>query len=479
MGVDKTVLTAADGGPSGQAALFIGAAKDVTVKDMTIELTGGTGDASPIKATFSGDAGNHDVSENLTLENLTLVGNNLGNGLNLHGVRNVTVNNVTVENYAKCGIALAYATDVEISNVTFTKAEGCWADIGMMYKDSADYAVPVTGVVLGEGIDFAMYVVYAENAEYTLDYSEYADVFGLTQTADGWALTRTIAARIENADGSYVNYSTVQGAINAAKANDVVTVMAGTFDEALVINKDITLVGAENGGTIIAGPKDYSSISVVKASESGNNSDLYAIVLVTGGANVTLENITVQGKIDQFLATYGSKGTVVGLAVCNASLTAENVNVYDITIAESDNANYFGVQTGIAVLASAVTPDTYTVSFTGGEVKGFEKGGFVIRSGIKLFTLKDATVLGCGETALIAQNAVQVACDSVIEGNTLGDVEYTGADSAAAILTVDMLANGKTLNGYSFALDGDNSALEEALAASNTFSNSEVNFSVI
>ena len=124
-------------------------------------------------------------------ENLKLVGNNLGNGLNLHGVRNVVVNSVTVENYAKCGISLAYATDVEISNVNFTKTEGCWADIGLMYKDSADYAVPVTGVVLGEGIDFAMYVVYAENAEYTLDYSEYADVFGLTQTADGWALTRT------------------------------------------------------------------------------------------------------------------------------------------------------------------------------------------------------------------------------------------------------------------------------------------------
>ena len=250
MGVDKTVLTAADGGPSGQAALFIGAAKDVTVKDMTIEPTGGTGDASPIKATFSGDAGNHDVSENLTLENLTLVGNNLGNGLNLHGVRNVVVNNVTVENYAKCGISLAYATDVEISNVTFTKTEGCWADIGLMYKDSADYAVPVTGVVLGDGIDFAMYAVYAENAEYTLDYSEYADVFGLTQTADGWALTRTIAARIENADGSYVNYSTVQGAINAAKANDVVAVTDTTFTAPIEITVPMTIKGLNGAATL-------------------------------------------------------------------------------------------------------------------------------------------------------------------------------------------------------------------------------------
>ena len=464
-----------------QGGIFLNGANGITIEGLTIELTDTSARAAVIKATFNsdGETDYSDLSENVTLRDLVLIGNeSSGGGINLHGVKNVVVDSVRIENKYGVGISLAYATDVEISNVTFTNESG-WGDIGMMYAaDNPDYVVPVKGVTLGEGIEFAMYRIYAEKAEYELDYSAYADQFGLIESAEGWLLTNTIAASITK-DGVTVNYATVQGAINAAEAGDVVEIAAGTFDEALVINKSITVKGAANGETVIAGPADYSSIQVVTAAESGNSSDLYAIVLVTGGAEVTLQDLTVQGKIDQFQATYG-KGTVVGVAVCNASLAAEDVNVYDITIAESDDANYFGVQRGSAVLASATVADTYTVSFTGGEVTGFQKGGFVIRSNIKLFTLRNATVLGCGATPLIAQNAVQVACDSVIEGNTLGNVEYTGEadDSSAALLTVDMLANGKTLNGYAFALNGDNTNMEEAVLAANTFRNSQVNISV-
>ena len=192
LGVDVTTITATEGGTTGAAGLYIGAAANVTVKDMAIVLTGGTKNTSPIKVSFSGGTGDHSVSSDVTLQNLRLVGNNLGSGLNLHGVDGAVVDNVTVENYAKVGISLAYATDVEISNVTFTN-ENCWGDIGMMYAaDNPDYAVPVKGVTLGENIEFAAYHIYAENLSYEMDYSAYSDVFGLVESENRWDLVNVI-----------------------------------------------------------------------------------------------------------------------------------------------------------------------------------------------------------------------------------------------------------------------------------------------
>ncbi len=255
-------------------------------------------------------------------------------------------------------------------------------------------------------------------------------------------------------------------------------VRPGTHYEALVIGKDITVKGTA-GETVIAGPESYDALPCIESEESGNSYAMMALVYIKSG-NVTMEGISVTGDIQNFYdAFYGTLSgySPVGIAVCNASLTAKDVDVRNIGIAESDNANYFGVQAGIAVLASATEDNGYAVSFDGGTVEGFQKGGFVIRDKISSFTLKNAEIRGCGATNLIAQNAIQIACDSVIEENTIANIGYTieGTD-AAGILTVDMAANDKTLNGTA-VVDGENQTLVEVIESSNTFSNVQVNVS--
>src|SRR3989344_8940731 len=47
------------------------------------------------------------------------------------------------------------------------------------------------------------------------------------------------------------NYTTIQDAINNASIGDVINVSAGTYDEDLVIDKTIELVGSPNLDTII------------------------------------------------------------------------------------------------------------------------------------------------------------------------------------------------------------------------------------
>lgn len=401
-----TTLTALDDGSSGQAAIYIQGADNVTIQNLTVKLSGGSADASPVKATFgiedpaegSDSSDTDDVSENVTITNVVLIGNNLGHGLNLHGVSNAKVSNVTIENYAKCGISIAFATGVDISNVTFKDAE-CWADIGLMYGSSDIYGTPVTGVALGAGITFAANALYAESAGYGV-------------------------------------------------------------------------------------PTGYESygLTPITTSESGNSWNMIAIVYIKSG-EVTLNNISVEGNIQNFYDAFYSSGTpvsgydVVGIAVCNASLTANEVNVRNIGIATSDDANYFGVQTGIAVVASAAATGEYNVTFNDGTVEGFQKGGFVARANINLFTLNGVTVTGCGATALTAQNAVQVACNSVIEDCVIANVEYTPeGSSASGILLVSM--DGKTVNGETVTAENHEGIIAVINDAGNTFSSvvEEVNF---
>lgn len=47
-------------------------------------------------------------------------------------------------------------------------------------------------------------------------------------------------------------YSTIQGAINAATAGDVIYICDGTYNERVVVNKSLTLRGQSEAGTIMA-----------------------------------------------------------------------------------------------------------------------------------------------------------------------------------------------------------------------------------
>lgn len=248
-GVDDTKLTFDGGGSTGAAGLYIGASDDVEVSNMTITLTNGDGNASPIKASFSGAAGDHTVCEDLVLQNLKLIGNGAGSGLNLHGVTKAKVYNVVIDSYYKVGISIAYATGVDISKVTFNDTSA-WGDIGLMYKANDDYKTPVTGVVLGEGIKFGMNVVYADSgSDYAVvDWSNYADKFALTEGESSWALAG-IVAKIGD-----TNYSSLTAALNALEEGDTLTLLEGEYDSIYLPQvANLTVVGAGKDVTIVKG----------------------------------------------------------------------------------------------------------------------------------------------------------------------------------------------------------------------------------
>ena len=59
------------------------------------------------------------------------------------------------------------------------------------------------------------------------------------------------------------DYSTIQEAINAASAGDVIHVKAGTYFENVVVNKSLSLIGEDKETTVIDGGQAGTVIRVI------------------------------------------------------------------------------------------------------------------------------------------------------------------------------------------------------------------------
>lgn len=467
---DATVLKFGNNGNaiSGQADLMI-SSSNVGLRDFAI--VGGhtdNGTVSTIKVTNLTEGG-EDPSQ-ITLQNLTVTAG-AGHAINIHGATNVTIDGCTLSDYGKVGVAMARANGVTVQNTTFTNA-AAWGDIGLMFDtenpDNPAFATP-SRLILGEGNVLAKNLIYSErpaSAESGKDTVEGADAYGLlVESESGWTIVAPVA-KIGD-----VGYATVQSAIDAAANNDIIEIYADTVAEQIVVDgKNVTIRAAKGRQPVIVGPADYTKMTSVSKTNINESKDVYSIVLATNGATLTLENVTVEGKLDftqeeiEWLAQTETM-RYSGVASCNASLTMNGVDVYDIV-----NQNYFGFQNVCSVYAVGEG----NVEIDGCRIERFQKGGIVARSSVTSFKLTNSYVLGAGEIDITAQNAVQIECDAVVEGNSLGNVAYNGPQNASAVtlLTVDMLRNGKTLNGYTFHV-GDNSALEADLHEKNTFVESE------
>jgi hypothetical protein len=104
-------------------------------------------------------------------------------------------------------------------------------------------------------------------------------------------------------------YTTIQAAINAANNGDIITVAPGTYNESVVVNKSVTLEGAQYG---IAG---LSSSRNNSANESIVDNGDTAFDVTT--SNVTIDGFTIEGSAKQ---TDGGFGVFIGNNVSGTHL---------------------------------------------------------------------------------------------------------------------------------------------------------------
>jgi hypothetical protein len=223
-----------------------------------------------------------------------------------------------------------------------------------------------------------------------------------------------VAAAPVLADGTIIyvpaDYSTIQEAIDAALDGDTIIVAAGSYEENIVIDKSLTLKGAQAG---IDARTRSGAETIIEADE-----DAIGISILTNADRVVvIDGLTVQN------ALHAMSTPEFGLMAAN--ITVKNVRVLNssefgisLTFTSRATVEYCYVEGAkIAINAGAVEPAPPTVAtFRNNEVVNSE----------------------FGITGYLG--------DSLIEGNLISDFSNGGVGISAQFLNTEIKNN--TVTGY-------------------------------
>ncbi len=229
-------------------------------------------------------------------------------------------------------------------------------------------------------------------------------------------------------DSGELYFNTISAAIAAASAGNTIRVTAGTYIEQVTINKNLTLIGAGTGTTIIQAPASLVNDSLGKK----------VIVETSNSAIVTMSGFTIRGPGSLTCASIDYGVFVVG----NSSLHIHDsaiTNIEDTPLGDCQNGS--GIQAGSQALSQI---GSLTVTNT--TISNYQKTGVVIDNIGSTGTITNNIITGVGPTPVIAQNGIQISrgATGVVSGNTISGNVYTGGAGACA-------GDGSTANKVTYA----------------------------
>ena len=222
-------------------------------------------------------------------------------------------------------------------------------------------------------------------------------------------------------DDDECQFTSVQAAIDAAAAGDVVTICSGTYTGNITISKNVSLVGSLEDTELI-GTGDGPVVTV-----NAGVTALLRFALVSGGTGATLEGVLVGGGIfnsgDLTVANaLIEKNTAeVGAGIFNrtrATLTLNRV-IVQLNQAQGDDQTFGG---GLYNAFGGQATVTQRSAITNNEAAN---GGGIFNNGI--LTISDATTIvtnvGSGDGGGIVNDEGDVTIDdsTVIGNKTPGD----------------------------------------------------------
>lgn len=431
-GVDATIINTGDVSVSGQAGVLL-QANGTEIHDLSVVSSNPGSSGGAIKASDIGDgANNMPRLKGIVIENVS-VSAGAGFGLNLHGVDGAVVTNVTVEKAAKASVSVALA-DVAFTNLT-TNESGWKADIAIAYNPNNQLAYYAPSSIKVDDSTLEYNVITSErsaDANGGVDKVETDIPMAAIKNDDGsfTFVDRDVAAEqgiLIERTGEY--YATIQAAVNAAEDGDVIDIPAGTYNENLKVEKDITLKGAGEATVIkfVAEDREAQDYFSGKA---------YPVVYATG--NLTMEDLTVAGPTDQH---HGIDGILA-----KADLTMRNVTVKDIRCT-ADGGDVCGVNYGKGVIVDG----DGDVVIENCNIENFQKNGIDIETSGEAL-IKDNVIKGIDDNSIIAQNGIVLrgGTDATVEGNEISNLRYTAdnewSDGSYAVLAYDDVTLSMTKN---------------------------------
>lgn len=220
-----------------------------------------------------------------------------------------------------------------------------------------------------------------------------------------------------------------KAAINAASDGDTILIAAGTYQEQLTIDgKNVTLSGAGQGQTIILSPGAANlTVNVVDSSRGLPNQ--YSVIGIKNGADVTIENLTIDGN-DQGAAANGG-GQFTGIYALNSDVLVDDVHVTKVDELAGQAAS--GNQRNHAIVAdSQPAAGEHTITVQNSLIDLFQKTGIFVLGPTLTANLHDNQIVGAGP-GVQAQNGIQIGSsgagagtDATVTNNTITGLGVTG-----------------------------------------------------
>jgi hypothetical protein len=233
----------------------------------------------------------------------------------------------------------------------------------------------------------------------------------------------------------------IQSAIDSARAGDRIRIEPGTYTEQVVVDEDVTLVGAGPEETTIRCPPTLD----------GQFPDLEGevrpvVALQSDGAS--LRNLTVDGN------EQGRRNeTFVGIGSCDASVYVGDVAVTGIA-GEPGH--------GVGILAY-VSDDADLLTYVERcAVRGYGQHGIVGHGRGNDLHVSDCVITGQGPTETHPRNGILLrdVAKATIIGNTITRNYCTGSDIATGIVSlrsVDIFAAWNVLEGNNSGFSAESS----------------------
>lgn len=245
-----------------------------------------------------------------------------------------------------------------------------------------------------------------------------------------------MAATVEVGTCSHFpQFPTIQAAVNAAPTGATVLVCPGTYPEQVLINKTLTLQGAElamASGAVISAPA--GGVAANATSLSSPN-PIAAQVLVQDAKDVDIRNLTVDGSNN---GVAGCTPILIGIFYENASGEISHAAVLNQALTPSLN----GCQSGLGIFAQAGGGGAAKLEVEDSVVQGYQKNGITGNEAGTFLSVVGNSVTGQGPTNGAAENGIQVgfgatgrvlrnvAIDDVYAPDTINDP----GDAASGIL---------------------------------------------
>ncbi len=234
-------------------------------------------------------------------------------------------------------------------------------------------------------------------------------------------------------NGAGAHFATIQAAIDGVGANTALFILNGTYEEQVVIDKSVTLIGQSEAGVILRAPASQASETLGVGSYS---KDVSAALLVNSSAsNWGLRNLTVDGADRMDYGT--SSQLTAGIAIEGAAGgIINNVTVDNVTDGALKN-----IQDGVGILGYFESASD-SLTITNSTIQGFNKNGLSLSGGN--LTITNNQITGAGLTGTVAQNGIQITTDmasldsavGTISGNTISGVAFSGSSTVATSIVM-------------------------------------------